>query len=100
MDIPGFKRPPKVGLAKFVEARNFKATLKVDSAGRKGKTVTVIGGLPKNEPFLKEMTKVLKARCGAGGTYSLAGRDGEVEIQGDQRDRVKIYLAEELIEWK
>jgi translation initiation factor 1 len=87
-------------LSKFVASRNFKATLKLDTAGRKGKSVTVIGGLPKNELFLKEMTKQLKAKCGAGGTYDLAGKDGVVEIQGDHRDKIRVYLAAESIEVK
>lgn len=42
------------GLSRFVASRNFKVIVKVDSSGRKGKTVTLIEGLPKNEPFLKE----------------------------------------------
>lgn len=89
--------PPSSGLSKFVASRNFKATLKLDTAGRKGKAVTVIGGLPKNELFLKEMTKQLKAKCGAGGTYDLSAKDGTVEIQGDHRDKIRAYLESESI---
>lgn len=85
------------GLSRFVASRNFKASVKTDSSGRKGKTVTVISGLPKNELFLKEMTKELKARCGAGGTYLMNGRDGVVEIQGDQCEKVRAYLESEQI---
>ena len=87
-------------LSKFVAARNFTATVKVDTAGRKGKSVTVISGLPKNELFLQAMAKALKARCGSGGTYSTSGRDGTVEIQGDQREKIRTYLDSENIKHK
>lgn len=88
------------GLSKFVASRNFTATVKLDSAGRKGKTVTVIGGLPKNQLFLEAMSKALKARCGSGGTFDMNGRDGVVEIQGDQREKVRTYLDSENIKYK
>lgn len=88
------------GLSRFVASRNFKATVKLETGGRKGKTVTVISGLPKNELFLKEMTRILKSRCGAGGSFDMTGRDGVVEIQGDQREKIKAYLAEESIQFK
>ena len=85
------------GLSKFVASRNFVATLKLDTQSRRGKTVTVIGGLPKNQLFLEAMTKELKNRCGAGGSIDLSGKDGVVEIQGDQREKIRAYLAAESI---
>ncbi len=88
------------GLSKFVASRNFTATVKLDTQSRRGKTVTVIGGLPKNKPFLEAMTKELKNRCGAGGSVDLTGREGSVEIQGDQREKVRAYLAQESIVFK
>jgi len=57
-------------------------------AGRKGKTVTVITGLPASE--LQTVAKELKRKCGVGG----AVKDGAVELQGDQRDAVMKLLAE------
>ena len=72
-------------LSKFVASRGFTATVKLDSSGRKGKSVTVIGGLPKNKLFLEAMAKALKARCGSGGTYDMDGRDGVVEIWANGR---------------
>jgi len=74
---------------------NFIAVMRIEKAGRSGKTVTVIDGLPKTEPFLKETTKKLKNRCGSGGTYSLAGREGRIEIQGDKRDLIRAYFEAE-----
>jgi translation initiation factor 1 len=55
-----------------------------ETKGRKGKGVTVITGVPLGETELKELTKQLKAKCGAGGTI----KDGVIEIQGDHRDKM------------
>lgn len=63
------------------------AVFRIEKGGRGGKTVTVLGQLPRNEEFLKSLCKELKAKCGAGGTYSREA--GTVEIQGDKRDAIK-----------
>jgi len=55
------------------------ARLRVERAGRKGKTVTVVDGLPRNAAFLKGLAAELKRACGSGGT---AGETW-IEIQGD-----------------
>ena len=52
------------------------------TAGRKGKGVTVITGLPMTAAELKRLARELKARCGSGGTV----KDNTIEIQGDHRD--------------
>jgi translation initiation factor 1 len=49
--------------------------------GRKGKTVTVVFGLPLENEKLKQFAKALKGRCGAGGSV----KDGLIIIQGDHR---------------
>jgi len=61
-----------------------------DRKGRRGKTVTVISGLPGSEAALAEVAATLKRACGSGGTVA----DGNVEIQGDHRERVAARLAE------
>ncbi|MEA1081223.1 translation initiation factor Sui1 [Marinobacter qingdaonensis] len=53
-----------------------------ETKGRKGKGVTLVTGIPLDDKELKAFAKVLKAKCGTGGTV----KDGVVEIQGDQRD--------------
>ena len=70
---------------------NFKfvAVLRLEKQGRGGKTVTVIDRLPKQEIFLKELTSELKKKCGTGGTYITSGQDGVIEIQGDQREKIR-----------
>jgi translation initiation factor 1 len=65
------------------------AKLRVENAGRNGKTVTVLYDLPRNEAFLKDLCRELKRACGAGGTVS----DGAIELQGDLRDRIRELLV-------
>lgn len=55
-----------------------------ETAGRKGKGVTVIRGLPLDDAALATVGKQLKAACGSGGTV----KDGVVEIQGDHLGKV------------
>jgi len=64
------------------------ARLRIERAGRRGKTVTVVYGLPRNPAFLKELAGALKKACGSGGTVTADG----VEIQGDHRDRIRTLL--------
>jgi translation initiation factor 1 len=81
--------PPKAD----VHPSRFVAALRIEKQGRGGKVVTAIDGLPKESLFLKDLTKELKNRCGAGGTFRMEGRDGRIEIQGDKRDAVRALLA-------
>jgi translation initiation factor 1 len=61
-----------------------------DRKRRAGKTVTVIAGLQHNTAHYKSLLKTLQSLCGAGGTL----KDGEIEIQGDHRERVAEKLRE------
>src|SRR5262245_21934901 len=56
-------------------------------AGRKGKTVTLVTGLPQED--LEPVARELKRLCGSGG----AVKDGAVELQGDHRARVVAHLG-------
>ena len=53
-----------------------------------GKHVTVLGGLPDNRAFLETLCRDLKKAFGTGG----AAADGEIELQGDQRERLRELL--------
>jgi translation initiation factor 1 len=57
-------------------------------AGRGGKGVSVITGLPLGGEELDALATQLKKLCGAGG----AVKDGTIEIQGDHRDRLVTEL--------
>jgi translation initiation factor 1 len=63
--------------------------LRIEKKGRGGKTVTVVDGLPQNAAFVAGLASELKRACGTGGTAA----DGAVEIQGDQRERLRPLLA-------
>jgi translation initiation factor 1 len=78
----------------------FVAVFRLEKNGRGGKTVTVIDQLPKQEIFLKDLTKELKNKCGSGGTYSLAGKEGQIEIQGDKRVQIKAIFEQKGIKYK
>src|SRR5690554_1110557 len=62
--------------------------LRRETSGRKGKGVTTISGVPLPEAELKALAKQLKKVCGTGG----AVKEGVIEIQGDQRERLKAEL--------
>jgi translation initiation factor 1 len=60
-------------------------------AGRRGKAVTTVSGVPLDDAGLKRLAGVLKKRCGVGGS----AKDGVIEIQGDHRDTVMEILRAE-----
>lgn len=59
-----------------------------ESKGRGGKGVTLVKGLPLKADELKTLAKELKQVCGTGGTV----KDGVIEIQGEQREKLKPVL--------
>ncbi len=61
----------------------------LDKKHRAGKIATIVRGFVGADDDLKELAKLLKSRCGVGGS----AKDGEIIIQGDHRDRVVEILA-------
>lgn len=53
-----------------------------------GKMASVVTGIPLDEPELKELGRVLKQKCGVGGSV----KDFAIEIQGDKRNVIKAEL--------
>lgn len=70
------------------EKQNLRVLL--DSKQRKGKTVTLIQGFAGSEDDLKELAKLLKNKCGVGGSV----KDGEIIIQGEMKEKILTILKE------
>jgi translation initiation factor 1 len=73
------------------EKNRGRVDIRRETGGRGGKTVTVVSGfigigLPEKEQLAKKM----RAACGCGGTV----KDGNIEIQGDQRETIARILSE------
>ncbi|MBI4622775.1 MAG: translation initiation factor [Verrucomicrobia bacterium] len=84
--------PSRLGTTGSTAPKNRgRVDIRRETGGRGGKTVTVVEGfvgigLPEKEQLVKKM----RAACGCGGTV----KDGEIVIQGDQRETVARILSE------
>ena len=90
---PAPSAPPPAPLGKAAAPAKNRGRVDIlrTTAGRGGKTVTVVKGftgigLPEKEALAKRIQKA----CGCGGTV----KDGQIEIQGDQREIAARVLAE------
>ena len=61
-----------------------------ETKGRKGKGVSVIHGLDMDAAVLKTLCTELKKKCGCGG----AVKDGTIEVQTDDREKLKELLQQ------
>jgi translation initiation factor 1 len=65
-----------------------KLRIKLETKHRAGKAVTLVEGFVGKQIDRDELSKKLKNFCGTGGS----SKDGEILVQGDQREKVFLYL--------
>ena len=68
-----------------------RVTVRREVAGRRGKAVTTVAGVPVADVELRQLAGRLKKRCGVGGSV----KAGVIEIQGDHREVVVEILRQE-----
>ena len=86
---PNFKFQDEHSQSESLSPAEQKLTVRLETKHRGGKAVTlVLGFVGKNEE-LEELGKKLKNYCGTGGS----AKDGEILVQGDQRDKVLQWLV-------
>jgi len=65
-----------------------KLKVRLDTRQRAGKAVTLVEGFIGAAAELEDLGRRLKTHCGTGGSV----KDGEIIIQGDQRDKITQWL--------
>lgn len=75
-------------IAETLPAQQQKLKVRLDTKQRGGKTVTLVEGFIGIDEDLQILGKSLKNFCGTGGS----AKDGEIIVQGDQREKVLQWL--------
>jgi translation initiation factor 1 len=85
---PDFKFEKAPNSTETLEAAQQKLKVRLDTKHRAGKAVTLVEGFIGKEEDLESLGKKLKSFCGTGGS----AKDGEIIIQGDQREKLMQWL--------
>lgn len=85
---PDFKFEEEQESLQTLNPAQQKLRIKLDTKHRAGKAVTLVEGFIGTDEDLQDLGKKLKAFCGTGGS----AKDGEIIVQGDQRDKVLQWL--------
>ena len=67
-----------------------KLYISLDKKQRRGKKVTLVTGFLGSNDDLKELGKILKSKCGVGGS----SKDDQIIIQGDFKEKIAKILTE------
>jgi translation initiation factor 1 len=82
------REPDPAPAARTGPAAGGRVKVRRETAGRRGKAVTTVSGVPLDDAGLRELAGRLKKRCGVGGS----AKDGVIELQGDHREAVVAAL--------
>ncbi len=85
---PNFSFEPEQDHSETLVPAQQKLKIRLDTKHRAGKAVTLVEGFIGKEEDLEDLGKKLKSFCGTGGS----AKDGEIIVQGDQRDKVLQWL--------
>lgn len=88
---PDFGYEKEEAKAETLPVQKQNLIVSLDKRNRKGKAVTLISGFKGGEGALTELAKMLKTKCGVGGS----AKEGEILIQGDLRDKILQILLQE-----
>jgi translation initiation factor 1 len=76
-------------LNETIPASQQKLRIRLDTKKRAGKIVTLVEGFSGKQEDREKLGKQLKTFCGTGGSV----KDGEIIIQGDQREKILQWLS-------
>jgi translation initiation factor 1 len=86
---PSFQFEEKGKAHETLSPADQKLKIRLDTKHRAGKAVTLVEGFTGKEKDLEILSKRLKSFCGTGGS----AKDGQIIIQGDQREKVLQWLG-------
>ncbi len=85
------KAPCACKKSSSIRPEDLELKIRLEKKGRGGKAVSVIFNFPHNPDYFKKLSKKIKSHCGTGGSF----KNDTIEIQGDQRDKIKSFLEKE-----